>query len=385
MAESDDDTDKLEEVDYSSDARLVTNSDAKDEEIQVIISDNKCISKTTCKWLIGLFIVIGIAVSWVGATQFTQSTYTDEFDGPFFNVWFSTTWMLVCYLGYFPPAFFLGRNKWHARLIYSEDEAVFGEAGLTLWNYFRLIAPFGICWAVTNYMYTYALGFIAAADVTALFSSNTAFIYILSILWLNELITPVKVLATIFSIAGVVLMAAGDGFLRSTAVGVALSVGAAIGAALYKVLFKRFIGDATSGQVSLFLTCTGAFNLLFLWPVMLTLYLTGIESWDWNEMPWKFLCGSAALSVVFNFLINFGIAFTYPLFIAIGTVIGIPLNAVVDYIWRDNAFGTLQIIGSVFIVGGFLLMLIPNKWQDKVTWPRFVRCGCCTRCHHSAL
>ena len=30
---------------------------------------------------------------------------------------------------------------------------------------------------------------------------------------------------------------------------------------------------------------------------------------------------------VFNFLVNFGIAVTYPLFIALGTVVGIPLNA----------------------------------------------------------
>ena len=35
-------------------------------------------------------------------------------------------------------------------------------------------------------MYVYALGLIAAADVTALFSSNTAFIYAFSWIWLNE-------------------------------------------------------------------------------------------------------------------------------------------------------------------------------------------------------
>ena len=59
------------------------------------------------KWLFGLIVVIGIAVSWVGATQLAQSTYSEDFFAPSFNVWFSTVWMFVCYPVYIVGAMVL--------------------------------------------------------------------------------------------------------------------------------------------------------------------------------------------------------------------------------------------------------------------------------------
>ncbi|XP_077990056.1 solute carrier family 35 member F4-like isoform X1 [Glandiceps talaboti] len=340
-----------------------------DYTIETSGSDNRCMSDNVRKTIIGLLIVIGIAISWVGSTQFTQSTYSEKFDAPFFVVWFSTIWMSVCYPGYFLPTFAFGRNRGHAKVIFSENESVFGTHGLCCLTFFKYVGPFCVCWAATNYMYVYALGNISAADVTALFSSNTAFIYLLSWVVLNEKFVPLKVLATVLSIAGLVVMAYADGFEGPTAVGVILSIGAAIGAAIYKVFFKRVVGDASLGQVSLFLTLLSIFNLLFLWPVMLVLRLTGVENWEWKDMPWDYICGSAALGVAFNFLINFGIAYTYPLYIAIGTVLGIPLNAVVDYIWRNTPYGVIKIVGTLLIIGGFVLMILPSSWHDKVRWP----------------
>ncbi|XP_077990057.1 solute carrier family 35 member F4-like isoform X2 [Glandiceps talaboti] len=298
-----------------------------DYTIETSGSDNRCMSDNVRKTIIGLLIVIGIAISWVGSTQFTQSTYSEKFDAPFFVVWFSTIWMSVCYPGYFLPTFAFGRNRGHAKVIFSENESVFGTHGLCCLTFFKYVGPFCVCWAATNYMYVYALGNISAADVTALFSSNTAFIYLLSWVVLNEKFVPLK------------------------------------------VFFKRVVGDASLGQVSLFLTLLSIFNLLFLWPVMLVLRLTGVENWEWKDMPWDYICGSAALGVAFNFLINFGIAYTYPLYIAIGTVLGIPLNAVVDYIWRNTPYGVIKIVGTLLIIGGFVLMILPSSWHDKVRWP----------------
>ncbi len=55
------------------------------------------------KTISGFVIVIGIAVSWVGSTQFATSTYSKDFFAPSFNVWFSTVWIIVCY-----PVFIVG-------------------------------------------------------------------------------------------------------------------------------------------------------------------------------------------------------------------------------------------------------------------------------------
>ncbi|XP_038049255.1 putative thiamine transporter SLC35F3 [Patiria miniata] len=328
------------------------------------------LSENVRKTIFGLLIVIGIAVSWVGATQFSQSTYTTEFSSASVNVWFSTSWMLVCYPVYILGALvFLPRSRSVEgfKNLYRDAETVFGGRGLCLRTFATLTVPFAACWAVTNYLYVYALGKIAAADVTAIFSSNTAFIYVFSWLWLHErlVLLPVRSVSVLMSIGGMVLVSYADGFKGTTALGVSFSIGAAIGSAIYKVLFKRFIGDASSGQVSLFLSVLGIFNILCLWPFIIIFYYTDVETWSFDNIPWDYLCGSAALSVAFNFLINFGIALTYPLFIALGTVVGIPLNAVVDLLFRGKNFSNFKIGGSVLVVVGFLIMLMPETLQAK--------------------
>lgn len=323
---------------------------------------------TSRKLFFGFLIVIGIAVSWVGATQLSQSTYSPNFFAPYFNVWFSTTWMILCY-----PVFIVGVwiiRPWPSMTtkdIYRDSELIFGRSGLTVRSFSFYIIPFTVCWFITNYMYVWALGLIAAADVTALFSSNTAFIYLFSWFWLKErlILLPAKGTSVLLSIVGIVLISYAEGFEGPSLRGILLSIGSAIGAAVYKVLFKRYVGNANYGQVSLFLTLLGLFNALVLWPFLLAVYYTEFEYWDWSDMPWDYLCGSAAMSVVFNFLINFGIAVTYPLFIALGTVVGIPLNAVVDVVFRDSDFGPYKIGGSACIILGFLIMLMPDKWQER--------------------
>ena len=123
------------------------------------------------------------------------------------------------------------------------------------------------------------------------------------------------------------------------------------------------MGDATLGQVSLFLSCLGLLNTLLLWPIVLIFYYTHYEFFNWGNIPWKYLCGNAVLGLIFNFLINFGIAFTYPLFISLGTVLGIPINALTDFLFRGAQFGSCKIVAAFSIVIGFLFMLLPAETE----------------------
>ena len=62
------------------------------------------------KLIFGLFIVLVIAMSWVGSTQMGKSAYAGNFKAPFFLVWFGTSWMIVI----FPisvPFYFLANRK----------------------------------------------------------------------------------------------------------------------------------------------------------------------------------------------------------------------------------------------------------------------------------
>ncbi len=334
--------------------------------MRIDFSDNSLVyfhtrhDSSRLRTLFGILIVIGIAISWVGSTQFAKSTYTSSFDAPWFVVWFSTAWMSLC----FPTISLCYRliKSWGFRTSFNKAESVFGDRGLCPFTLITRCLPFVIIWCGCNYMYTRSLSVLSATDVTALFSSAPAFVFMFSLLLLkDELFSWRRLLATLISIGGIVVIAYSDGFTGPTTSGILLAVGSAVLAAMYKVTFKLFIGDGEIGQVSLFLTCLGLINLLCFWPILEIMHFTHYEHIIWDHIPWSYLCGSAALGLMFNFLINFGISFTFPLFISLGTVLGIPLNAAVDAIWREASFSWLKGIGAGMIIIGFILMSFRTK------------------------
>lgn len=127
---------------------------------------------------------------------------------------------------------------------------------------------------------------------------------------------------------------------------------------------KWRLGDASLYQMSLFLSSLGLFNILCFWPIVLALHLLKVE--EVANVPWGYINASSALSVVFNFSINFGIAYTFPLFISIGTILGIPLNAVVDFVVRKVDFFNWKFTATDFIIGGFLMMLLPPSDSEYI-------------------
>merc|ERR1712113_432773 len=99
-----------------------------------------------------------------------------------------------------------------------------------------------------------------------------------------------------------------------------LALTSALLSAFYKVFFKKIFGEMKVMNVCIFLSFIGTFNALFMWSVVLIFHVLDIErlpSQNVNEWPWIFIVGSALFSLCLDFLIAFGIAFTYPLFIAL--------------------------------------------------------------------
>ena len=135
------------------------------------------------------------------------------------------------------------------------------------------------------------------------------------------------------------------------------------------MLLKWRVGDASFYQMALFLSSLGLFSTIFLWPIALGLHFLKVE--EISNVPWIYICASSALGVLFNLSINFGIAYTFPLFISIGTLLGIPLNAVVDQVFRSVSILNWKFTATDFIVGGFILMLLPpsdSKFLQSRIW-----------------
>ncbi|CAG0904288.1 unnamed protein product, partial [Cyprideis torosa] len=152
---------------------------------------------------------------------------------------------------------------------------------------------------------------------------------------------------------------------------------------------SRGWGDSSFTQVAIFFSLISLVNTLLFWPIPLGLYLTGIEVWTWNEIPWEPLLLAGALSLVANLLGNLGVLLTYDFFITLGLLIAVPLSicelgiegivhlliqqiddvvfsSVLDHDWYGLNVTGMRLGGFILISCGFVLSLFPENWPDYI-------------------
>ncbi|CAH1776197.1 unnamed protein product [Owenia fusiformis] len=361
-------------ADYESEAGLrrqpAENSDAASPSKTKATKRQQILAKLRSA-ICGLVLMLITAVSWVGMTQFAQLTYNPlTYQAPFFLVYFSTSWLVIFY-----PLYSIGA------LLYTKGQISLKETfreGINKYRSetdcfipFKLLGQlslFCLIWTVTNYMYVRALNMynIQPVDVVSLFATSPSFVYLLSWIILHEKFIAIRIVAVIFSITGVIMMAYVDGFGSPSMWGVIIAVGAATGSAVYKVLFKKILGEVTYCQVSIFFTFLGLCNIVIMWPILLAVYYSNGEPMDWNNMPWGYLSGSAALALLFNLVVSFGIGITHEAFIQLGLALAVPFCVVVDLVWRNIQFDGMKIAAIVLICLGFLINMLPEKWHVRV-------------------
>lgn len=162
----------------------------------------------------------------MGSTQLAKSTYNSnsKFRAPFFLVWFGTSWMSVI----FPltvPFYFIFTRKlptlssiqelWRCvyyQLAYnnftfslslslsSHSREIINPYNSSTVTFLTSTVLFSFLWVPTNYCFARALITIPATDVTALFSTAPAFVFLLSMFILKEppLILRVSLLLNVF-------------------------------------------------------------------------------------------------------------------------------------------------------------------------------------------
>ncbi|MBN3272055.1 S35F3 protein, partial [Polyodon spathula] len=314
----------------------------------------------------GVVVLLGVCLSWTASTQLAKLTFR-KFDAPFTLTWFATNWNFLFFPLYYIGHLYTSTEKHSPKQRYRECCKFFGDDGLTVKVFFTKVAPFGVLWTLTNYLYFHALRKINTTDVSALFCCNKAFVFLLSWIVLRDRFMGVRIVAAILAIAGIVMMTYADGFHSHSVIGIALVVGAASMSALYKVLFKLILGSAKFGEAALFLTILGGVNFVFFSFVPVILYFTKVEYFDSiDAVPWGYLCGVSVFLLTFNILVNFGIAVTYPTLISLGIVLGVPVNAVVDHCTSEISFNTVRVIAVLTISLGFLLLLLPEEWDQWI-------------------
>ncbi|KAK2539022.1 Slc35f4 [Columba guinea] len=315
---------RVERQSRSGEEGTQTHTESSSQEAEGQTRCQSCTS-TFLKLIWRFLIILSVSSSWVGTTQFVKITY-ETFDCPFFMTWFSTNWNIMVF-----PIYYSG----HLATAQEKQSPI---------KKFRFLMEY--LWECQQCQ----LGFWVRGKLTT-----------------NAQQIRTKIVAAIMAITGIVMMAYADGFQGDSIIGVAYAVGSASTSALYKVLFKMFLGSANFGEAAHFVSTLGFFNLIFISVTPIILYFTKVEYWSpFSAVPWGYLCGVAGLWLAFNILVNVGVVLTYPILISIGTVLSVPGNAAVDLLKHKMIFSVVRLGATIIICMGFLLMLLPEEW-DEIT------------------
>ncbi|PIC23888.1 hypothetical protein B9Z55_017428 [Caenorhabditis nigoni] len=232
-----------------------------------------------------------------------STAVVENFNAPYFMMWFNTNLMLLCF-----PVYVIVdkiRSRRSVGDIVGETFQTFGKKkGFSIRNMFVYVTPFVFFWVGANYPYVRALLLITPSVATSISACNAAFFFSVAL-----------------AIGGVAVISF-DNEMKIEWLGILLSFLSAFTTAVYKVSFKKIIGNASLGDVSLFMTCLGFLNLIINWIPLLILALTGAETLHFAYAPWGPMVGAALLSII-------------------GMLLGIPLNILIDIIFRSLDVTTL--------------------------------------------
>ena len=229
-------------------------------------------------------------------------------------------------------------------------------------RWMAIIFPFYLLWFATYVLYTTSLQSTSATVASTMFATSPLWVYLFSLLIIKSRIPrPItfllSILLTLGGIAAVMEPWNVD-HKKYEWKPILLSLGAACAVALYKVLSKHGLGNANILQVCWFLSALGLVNsIIGIGIVFASQKLHFEDEFSFSDLPWFTLCISGLFGILTNFLINFGIAVVHPVFISLGTAIGIPMNALVDVLINHIHFSKWKIVGFGLVFVGFLVSL----------------------------
>ena len=179
------------------------------------------------------------------------------------------------------------------------DEATFLSAApqddrLNIQEIAKLSLEFCVLWFVANYSLAAGLEYTTVASSTILLSTSSIWTLVFGALIGVENFKLRKLLGVMGSLAGVTLISAVDLSGRTDknrgsfphksgpeiAIGDSLSLGSAVIYGIYTILMKKRVGNESRVNMVLFFGFVGVFNTVLLWPGLIMLHFTGLETFE---------------------------------------------------------------------------------------------------------
>lgn len=231
-----------------------------------------------------------------------------------------------------------------------------------------LICPF---WFFAQLSFNLSLKYTTVTSNTILSTSSSLFTFFMSLFFLGETFTWVKLVSVLLCMGGTIIVSLGDSESGVSAIatnpvlGDVLALASAGFYAVYITLIRKKIPDEDDnvGKPSMaqFLGFLGLFNLLIFLPVALVLNFTDLE--PLHSLSWKqfgLIVGKGLLdNVLSDYLWAKAVLLTSTTVATAGLTIQVPLAAIVDSV-TGHAPHVMDYLGATAVMFGFAGINIPS-------------------------
>ncbi|KAK4712178.1 hypothetical protein R3W88_006691 [Solanum pinnatisectum] len=237
------------------------------------------------RWVLGLVYIITVASVWIAASFVVQSD-VDAGVSPFL-----VTYSAILYS--IKGDYSLDDNAETSKLVVADGcEQIIDQNVNMVAKVSLLICPF---WFLAQLTFNLSLKYTTVTSNTILSSSSSLFTFLVSLVFLGEVFTWVKLFSVLLCMGGTIIVSLGD--LKSGSRKVAshpvlgdiLSLVSTAMYAVYITLICKKLpdDDGKSGHASMaqFLGYLGLFNMLIFLPIPLVLNFANLE--PFNTLTWK--------------------------------------------------------------------------------------------------
>ncbi|OQR83363.1 Drug/Metabolite Transporter (DMT) Superfamily [Achlya hypogyna] len=304
------------------------------------------------RWLIGVACVVIVAVIWTFSSVLVQYVFNElDFSRPFFVTYYANSLFAVNL-----PLYYGGKALGYVKP--ASHQASFRET-------LRISAIIAPLWFIANYTYTISLSMTSVTSSTIISSTSAMFTFALSIFFLKEKFTWLKLVGVALCMIGNSTTVFNDstGSGGESVWGDILALVGAIMYGVYTTAIRYFIPDEQKVSIALFFGLLGVVNAVGILPFVLTWHFTGLESL--SDLTGNII-GILSANAMFNnvladYLWALSMLFTTPTVATIGLSLTVPMAIVADYLVRSTSPTVATWFAAAFVVGGFIMINITSK------------------------
>lgn len=252
---------------------------------------------------------------------------------------------------------------------YSTIEAVaVSDEQLPLEQTIRLSFQFCMFWYIANLATNASLKYTSVLSQTILSLTSSFFTLFLGYLADIDTVSRLKVASLLLSLVGIIIItkvdAASHPKRKEFQHGVSMLIGnvlALLGACFYgayTVLLKLKVKNESRLNTKLFFGFVGIFNLILLWPTLILLHYTGIETFELpnSSFVWNVILANCLITFISDYCWARAVLLTSPLTVTVGLSLTIPLALIGDYVYKKVSMNAWYLVGAMIIGASFVLV-----------------------------